>query len=140
MRHLKSASLRVGLRLGLAALLFLFPVGYLIWLLSSSQGIAIRFAAKEVDGAGYLRGLLAVEAAADLAALDNAAPPVALLDALRTREGAAELRLGATQAADAAGQAMRGHDRAAALGKLRDLIGLVGDHSNLILDNVLDSY
>jgi hypothetical protein len=85
--RLKLPSLRIGARLGVTALLFLLPVGYLSWLLSAEQNVAVSFASQEADGARYLRGLLAIEAAADLAALDRAPLPAAALEALRTQPG-----------------------------------------------------
>ena len=56
MAQWKTPSLRVGPRLGLAALLFLVPIVYLVWLVTSEQKVAISFAAKEVDGARYELG------------------------------------------------------------------------------------
>jgi len=89
----RALSLRVGQRLGLAALLFLFPVAYLTWLLTVEQNVAIQFANKEIDGTHYLRGLLAVEATADIADLDGTGLPVGLLGALHQQEAAREARL-----------------------------------------------
>ena len=136
----KSVSIRIAPRLGLAALLFLVPIVYLVWLVTSEQKVAIAFAAKEVDGAAFLRGLLSVEAAADKAVLDGTAPPAASMVDLRDRLAGSINRLGVSDDTGAATDVMRGTDVAAARKWLRDLISLVGDHSNLILDNVLDSY
>ena len=133
-------SLRVGPKLALTALLFLIPVGYMLWLLTAEQAIAIRFAEKEVDGAHLLRGLLSVQAAVDGGMIDRAAVPSGALDQLGRLDGDAVARLEAGDGIAAVRQAAGGPDQAAARRRLRDLIALVGDHSNLILDNVLDSY
>ena len=140
MAQWKTPSLRVGPRLGLAALLFLVPIVYLVWLVTSEQKVAISFAAKEVDGARYLRGLAAVQAAADTALLNGTAPPAAAFSTLGGSLAAEAGRLAVEDAVAAAAAAMAGADLPAARAKLRDLIGVIGDHSNLILDNVLDSY
>ena len=44
-------------KLGLASLLFLVPVAYMVWALVASQNIAIDFGDKENAGNFYLRGL-----------------------------------------------------------------------------------
>ncbi len=140
MKLFNRLSLRVGPRLGLAALWFLFPAGYLIWLLTAAQNAGIDFASKELDGARLLRGLIAVQSATEQAVLDNTALPAAQLDRLRQVQSDAAERLGLDAAAAATARALAGADRPAAQAKLRDLIAMLGNNSNQILDNVLDSY
>ena len=133
-------SLRAGPRLGLAALLFLFPVGYLIWLLTAQENADIRFASRELDGVRLLRGLLVVQADMNMAVLDGTPLPAPKLQTLHTQLAGEAARLDVATGFDKAARALAGPDRAAAQAELRALIGLVGDHSNLILDNVLESY
>lgn len=140
MRLFSRLSLRAGPRLGLAALLFLVPVGYLIWLLTVTGNIAIDFASKELDGARLLRGLIEVQSGSALAVLDGSKLPQDALAKLRAGQAEAAGRLNIGGGVEGLGAAMTGPDKAAARAKLRDLIGQLGDHSNLILDNVLDSY
>jgi methyl-accepting chemotaxis protein len=138
-------TLGIAHRLGLAALLFLVPVAYLLWTLVAQQNISIAFAQKEVEGSAYLRALAPprltlARAAAGVAhgSAVAAAPPVR----------AAEARFGAemesaTEARAAVEALERARDAAgieAAQKALRALVARVGDKSNLILDPDLDSY
>src|SRR5215813_11453395 len=50
-------SFTIAHKLGLASLLFLVPVAYMVWALVASQNIAIDFGNKENIGNFYLRGL-----------------------------------------------------------------------------------
>jgi methyl-accepting chemotaxis protein len=134
------ASLRVGGRLGLAGLVFLCPVAYLMWLLATQQLVAITFASQEVDGIRYLRGVNAIAAEMELAILTHAPPPADHLDALRAAQAAAEARLGIAAEAEATARALHGGDAFVARTRLRKLVGTVGDRSNLALDNVLETY
>ncbi|WP_049973724.1 methyl-accepting chemotaxis protein [Azospirillum sp. B4] len=137
--------------LGLTSLLFLVPVGYLLWALLAQQNIAIDFADKELVGNGYLRGLSAVELSVDRGLITGSA--AALKDAATEVEGlerrfgagmesadlaastAKALRIAATGAATGNAATL-----ASALKEVRALIARVGDKSNLILDPDLDSY
>jgi methyl-accepting chemotaxis protein len=131
---------RVATRLGFLSLLFLVPVGYQMWLLIKVQNVAISFAAREVDGVHYLRGLLAVQAATERAVLDGAALPTAQMTALHARDTAEESRLGIAAPAASVARAMGRSDRQMGRTHVRDLIATVGDRSNLVLDNVLETY
>lgn len=127
--------LRIAHRLGVAALAFLAPVAPLVWLLISAQNLSIVFASQEVAGAGYLGRLLPLHAAVARAELGvGAAPDAAALARLEALYGGT---LDTAAAARAAREALGG---ATARGKLRALITRVGDCSNLILDNVLETY
>jgi methyl-accepting chemotaxis protein len=126
--------LRIGQRIGLAMALFVLPVAVVLVLLVQGQNKDIGFAAKEVAGTGALRALGGMQLAADhtllgrngAAGLGDTAADFAMLGLGQAAQGVAAL--------GAAGDA--GKARAA----VRDLQGQAGDHSNLILDNVLDTY
>ncbi|HYC02087.1 MAG TPA: methyl-accepting chemotaxis protein [Azospirillaceae bacterium] len=136
--------LGITYKLGLASLLFLFPVGYLLVALIASQNVAIDFARKEEAGTAYLKGLTALQfemARGGVAGtrLDGAkaADQVARLEAAHG-EGMESTTHVATLTA-ALKRAGDGGD-AKAREALRALVGRVGDKSNLILDPDLDSY
>ncbi len=137
-------SLRIAHKLGLAALAFIVPIGFLLWQLAAEQHVAIDFASKELKGAHYLRGLVAIEAALATAALDQTAAPGQAAHGLETLAGEFDGALGTGAASAAAMQALgdpkANTDLTDARSKLRDLISLIGDRSNLILDNVLETY
>lgn len=58
---MRTPTLRIAHKLGLAALAFLAPVAYLLCALVAQQNIAIDFADKERVGTLYLRGLWPVQ-------------------------------------------------------------------------------
>jgi methyl-accepting chemotaxis protein len=133
--------LTIAHKLGLASLLFLVPIAYLLWALIAQQNIAIDFATKENLGNGYLHGLATIHLALTGEAIDSHQslatdlPRIADLEA-RFGDGmeSGDLAAKATQAvANAKPDSL---DTSA----LRDLIGRIGDKSNLILDPDLDSY
>jgi methyl-accepting chemotaxis protein len=135
------ADLSVAWKLGLAALCFALPTCFIVWSLIAEQDIAIRFAAQEATGAAYLTELAAVQGDAASAALRGEPDDPRYGAAVAALEG----RFGATmQSAEQAKAVLeafgkpRGLDEGRA--RLRDLIGRIGDRSNLILDNVLDTY
>ncbi|QJE73935.1 HAMP domain-containing protein [Aerophototrophica crusticola] len=137
-------SLGIAHKLGLASLLFLFPVGFLLVALVNSQNVAIDFARKEEDGAAYLKGLTAVQFEMARAGVAGAALDTAKLagavQKLETAHGE-----GMESAAHVATlldtlKKAGGKDDATAREALRALVSRVGDKSNLILDPDLDSY
>ncbi len=136
-------SLRLAHKIGLSTALFLAPLALVLYLLVQGQNKDIVFAAREVAGTQALATLSGWQIAADRALLGGAAPASGVED-LTAGSGAAFATLGLPTKGQAAGRAVRAATDAAALAKsrqgLRDLQGTVGDHSNLILDNVLDSY
>ncbi|SMF79566.1 Methyl-accepting chemotaxis protein [Tistlia consotensis] len=140
------AALKISQKLGIASLLFVVPIAYLIWALIGQQNIAIDFAGKEIAGTLYLRGLDGVQAELAKAVLaeTNPVPPAERVRALETRYGegmeSAELAKQAGDALAAAGETRSAETLAAAQHSLRALIGRIGDKSNLILDPDLDSF
>ncbi|MGQ3046251.1 MAG: methyl-accepting chemotaxis protein [Niveispirillum sp.] len=129
-------------KLGLASLLFLVPVAFLLWALVAKQGEAIGFAEKEQQGTLYLRGLAQVQMTLAKAEISGGTVDgKALADQVKKLDGQyGDGMEAATQVKDTitalgAGQAT-GPGRTA----LRALITRVGDKSNLILDPDLDSY
>jgi methyl-accepting chemotaxis protein len=133
----------ISSRLSLLSLTFAVPTAYLLWLLIGAQQIAIDFATLEVDGARALARILSVQEAASHAATGghNLAGTVA---ALRDARAALASGLDADQAAETAVNAFAAANDVEAVskarGNLRDLITRIGDRSNLILDNVLETY
>jgi methyl-accepting chemotaxis protein len=133
--------LTIAHKLGLASLLFLIPIAYLLWALVAQQNIAIDFAAKENQGNFYLRELAKIHFSLTGQALDAKQGAVASLPQiadLESRYGdgmeSADLATKATQDVAAANPASLDTS------SLRALIGRIGDKSNLILDPDLDSY
>jgi methyl-accepting chemotaxis protein len=133
--------LTIAHKLGLASLLFLIPVGYLLWALIAQQNIAIDFAAKERVGTLYLRGLAQIHLALTSQAITTqqsspaALPPIAGLES-SYGDGMESAELAGKAAQDVAGAKPAAFDSA----NLRSLIGRIGDKSNLILDPDLDSF
>ncbi len=135
------SSLKIGPKLGLSAVVFLLPTIFGMGMLVSEQNIQIDFTAQEVLGGRYLHGLVDIQSSAAQAALrgQRMAPDwAAKLHDLQSQFGTTLET--ASQADDAATALDPAGDITAARGKLRDLIVRIGDRSNLILDNVLDSY
>ena len=133
--------LTIAHKLGLASLLFLIPIGYLLWALIAQQNIAIDFAAKERVGAFYLRGLAQIHLALTGQALDS--HQTATTDLPRIADLEAKFGDGmesADLATKAAQYVSSAKPDALDTSSLRDLIGRIGDKSNLILDPDLDSY
>jgi methyl-accepting chemotaxis protein len=131
---------RLATKLGLCASAFLLPIACLLGLLVAAQNADIRFAGAEAVGTAYLGVLGRVQADLARAALADRAMPADGMVALRQASRQFGAELDAPADAVMASLADGGDGLAAARGKLRDLIGHVGDRSNLILDNVLDSY
>ncbi len=133
----------ISAKLSLLSLTFAIPTAYLLWLLIGAQQIAIDFATREVDGTRALGLVLPVQAAAVHAAIGGQ-PPARAAGLLRDARSGLAAGLDAGEAAAAAETALAAAGDAAsatdARGKLRDLIVRLGDRSNLILDNVLDTY
>jgi methyl-accepting chemotaxis protein len=131
--------LRLGPKIGLSIGLFVLPVALILVLLASGQNKDIDFATKEVAGTRALEVLGDIQARADAELLSgNGTTAGGGLDA------PAFTQLGLAREASALGQSLSdAHDAAsltAARTALRDLQSKVGDHSNLILDNVLNTY
>jgi methyl-accepting chemotaxis protein len=137
--------LRFGIsaKLSLLSLIFAVPTAYLLWLLIAQQQIALDFAGPEVDGARALGALIPVQTEASRATLARQ-PATSAAGMLRNAQPKIAASLEPQAAVDAAlqafGQASDSDSTVAARGKLRDLITQIGDRSNLILDNVLETY
>ncbi len=136
-------SLRIAHKLGLPVLLFLFPIGYLLYALIAQQQIAIDFAHKEVAGTEYLSGLQHVHMALGRAATGGPAADGAELAAavtkLEAQHGDGMESAGKAKAlSDILGN--KGAVETAKREAARTLIAQIGDKSNLILDPDLDSY
>ena len=136
--------LTVGQVLALATSLFVGPALYLLWLNYAAARLEIDFTHREVAGTAYLAGALHVQAALDGATLAGTGPPAGLADQVRALQATDGNFLAcatlAGQAADALRAADGGADgMAAARQVLRALIARIGDRSNLILDNVLET-
>ena len=129
--------LSIGRKIAMAVATFLLPVAFILWLLASGQGKDIRFAEREVAGVTALRGLLASEVGLDRTIL-GAPARGGTTRSLLTPDLPAFETLGLTHEATALMQA--NGDPAQIRTTLRALVASVGDRSNLILDNVLDSY
>jgi methyl-accepting chemotaxis protein len=137
--------LRLAPRIGAAIALFLLPVLLILAFLVSGQNTNITFAAREVAGTQALAALFPTQLAMErrLVADSHPAPPP-----LSPEASSAFDTLGLAAEAKAAwagaSQAPASHQDSATITKarsaLRDLESAVGDHSNLILDNFLDSY
>jgi len=133
--------LTIAHKLGLASLLFLIPIGYLLWALIAQQNIAIDFAAKENLGTYYLRGLAQIHLSLTGQAINSQQGAASNLPKIADLENSfgdgmesAELATKAVQ--DVAAAKPSELDTSS----LRSLIGRIGDKSNLILDPDLDSY
>jgi methyl-accepting chemotaxis protein len=132
-------SLPIARKIAAAITLFALPALFSLWLLAAGQTKDIRFATLEVAGAQALHGLLAAEQGIDASLLKKI--PSGPAEAAPVRGIAAALQLlGLQNDGDALAAAITAGGATAARQKLRSLISNVGDRSNLILDNVLDSY
>jgi methyl-accepting chemotaxis protein len=129
-------SLPIARKITLAITLFVLPALFSLWMLATAQTKDIDFACRELIGAHGLAAVLRAEQALDEAVLQQTAAPGAA--ALRQAAPAfAQLGLDSEAASLAA---MPQGDPAAARDRLRALLNKLGDRSNLVLDNVLDSY
>ncbi len=137
-------SLRLTAKLGLCASAFIIPIAYLLFLLVSAQNTVIRFAGAELAGARYLKVLGHTQVELARAALGGAGQGPALTSAVVGADAAYADATGTEGLARGTVVALEGAVGAtqvtAARGQLHKLIGRVGDTSNLILDNVLESY
>ena len=133
------SSLRLGPKIGLSIALFVLPVALILVLLAAAQNKDIEFATREVAGTRALATLGDIQAGIDAALLSGAPAPSGGMPDTR-----AFAELGLAGEASALGQSLHGALDAASLtaarAALRDLQSKVGDRSNLILDNVLDTY
>ncbi|MDY0883194.1 methyl-accepting chemotaxis protein [Dongia soli] len=134
--------LKIAHKLGLASLLFLVPVGYLLWALIAQQNLAIDFSNKERIGTLYLHGLAKLHYSLTAAAVAGGKVQLSEVSAsIAPLENAYGANMESADLAIAASQAVASSDlQKLDTSALRALIGRVGDKSNLILDPDLDSY
>lgn len=137
--------LSIATRLGLAACLFLIPIGYGLWSQNESKSVLIAQARWEADGAAYLRGIDKVHAAISRSLvlrerLDSGGLAQSLV-ALRERYGAI---LGADDLSVEVEALVRAKDRSPmkveARRALRKLAQLVANHSGIPLDPEMASF
>jgi methyl-accepting chemotaxis protein len=138
------ARLTIAQRLALVGTLFLLPVAFTLWEVISEQQVEIRFSSQEIAGARYLAGIAPIQARLEQAMLGLAPLPADSADTLAALQAEVGGTLDCESESAAAIAALKAAQDAskldAARGKLRDLITRIGDRSNLILDNVLDTY
>ncbi len=138
---MRARSLRLGHKICLATGLMVVPVALLLVLLVSAQNRDIAFVTREIAGTRVLATLGALQAACEHALAGSSGT-------ISSPPGASELAaarvLGlSAPVLDVVQRVTEASDVASVLkarASLRDLQGTTGDHSNLILDNVLDSY
>ncbi len=131
---------KTGHKLGIAVCGFLLPLAYLVWALIAAQSVELRFTAQETQGARYLTLLAPLQGQVVARTLGDTGY-ADLATTLRLDEAPFRGTLETAKVADAAIEALHEPlDTAAARVKLRDLYNYAGDRSNLILDNVLNSY
>ena len=140
--------LKLVQRLGLLATLFAFPVVFVLWSLIAQKNVEIDFIGKEVTGASYLKAVSPVLYAFEARQIDPSVTVAGTADALRDAQAKLSGTLDTKAAADAAiaaataaaadptDRALLGAAQQAALA----LVARIGDRSNLILDNVLETY
>ena len=132
---------KVGVKLAFASLIFSVPIFYIVWSLVAEQRVAIQFASQELAGAHYLYDLVELQKSAGLASLNQQKSLSGLSADLLKIEAIRGPDLDTTGAVGDVSKALEAKDGlAAARPKIRDLISRIGDRSNLILDNVLDTY
>jgi methyl-accepting chemotaxis protein len=134
-------NIRIGRKLGIAYVLFLLPIAYLLYVVVTQGMVDVHFAQKEQQGVAYLTALREVQ--------DRVLQPDVVLPSadLAKRVEDAEQQYGPdlnTKAvADAAVAALKAPadlSRGAVRTALLTLIGKVADGSNLTLDPDLDSF
>ena len=145
------SGLKIAHKLGSATFLFLIPLAFLLWVYLGQKAQETAFTGPETVGARYLSALLPQLARIEIRGSDPTADLSDLSAALRQSQKSYAQSLGVDKEAEAAAAAAdqiatsgpAGHAdpaRAAAESALLTLIAKVGDRSNLILDNVLETY
>jgi methyl-accepting chemotaxis protein len=138
------ARLGIAHKHALVGLLFLFPLAFALWEIVNEQQTQIRFATQEIAGARYLKAVAPIQVAVERALVGGVTLPADSTASLAAIQSSAGATLASENEATLAIAALReAHDPAGLLiarSRLRDLIVRVGDRSNLILDNVLETY
>ena len=135
------ASLKLAPKFALPAVIFLVLIVVALGVLVADRNTQIDFTTQQARGARYLRGVAEIHGSAALASLGHQGAQAdwrGKVDQLQSRFGRA---LQTNVQAEAAMQSMSNDaDLSTMRAKLRDLIVRIGDRSNLILDQQLDSY
>ena len=122
-------------KLVLAYLLFLTPIVFLGYQMTSDREDNIAFAQKEVAGVSYVATVRAVQEA-----VVRGSGMAALADRIEINERLHGAGFATADAASSLLKALRGTDRLAASQAAADLISKAADGSNLTLDPDLDSF
>jgi methyl-accepting chemotaxis protein len=141
-------NLKVAHRLGLFSTLFAVPMAFVLWALIVQKDVEVDFTGKEVVGTAYLQALSPILTRLE----DRQFDPSVDLSGIPGQLSDAQARLaGPMDTADAAASTIAAAKALAAdpgsgdallktQAALLGLIARVGDRSNLILDNFLDTY
>jgi methyl-accepting chemotaxis protein len=137
--------LSIATRLGVAACLFLAPVGYGLWIQGEAKNAAIATAHREAAGAAYLRGVDAVHSTLARSIvlrrpLDGGGLAQALID-LRSSHGAAlETEALSLDAEELIRNKDRTPTKTAARKALKKLARQIANRSAIVLDEEIASY
>jgi methyl-accepting chemotaxis protein len=123
-------------KLVVSLILFVVPVGFVVYSLIAQQQIAIDFAVKENQGNNYLDAVRSGQIDLWL----GRKPPAGIAKAVEAAERAFGDGMDSSALAAQTLEALGAADKPAAASALRALAARVGDQSNLILDPDLDSY
>ena len=134
------AKLRIAQRLSLAAAFFLCPLAYLVWLGTTQQDLAIHFATAEVTGASFLSALAPIQQGIDSAMASGAPLPAGIDQTLRQVQQDSGDRIATSSASASLAAQLANGVVSAARDQMQNLTTVAGEHSNLILDNVLATY
>jgi methyl-accepting chemotaxis protein len=128
-------NLTISGKLAVAYCLFLAPIGYLGYQMTSDKQTNIAFAQKEILGIHYIAEVRDVQDA-----VVRGGDLSSLTERIRANESLRGADLGTADATTALLKALAGTDRSAAAQAAADLIAKAADGSNLTLDPDLDSF
>ena len=139
---------KIIFQLAALAALFLLPIGLVVGILISVEDAAINIARSEQAGAGYLRALGPVLKAVEVHQYDRSVDLSGIADDLKAAQARFGAKIDASAAARAAiDDAVIANNDPASLDKIMKvqadvlaLIARIGESSNLILDDQLDTY
>ena len=139
---------KIIFQLAALAALFLIPIGLVFGILISVEDAAINIARSEQAGAGYLRALGPVLKAVEVHQYDRSVDLSGIADDLKAAQARFGAKIDASAAARAAiDDAVIANNDPASLDKIMKvqadvlaLIARIGESSNLILDDQLDTY
>ena len=139
---------KIIFQLAALAALFLLPIGLVVGILISVEDAAINIARSEQAGAGYLRALGPVLKAVEVHQYDRSVDLSGIAHDLKAAQARFGAKIDASAAARAAiDDAVIANNDPASLDKIMKvqadvlaLIARIGESSNLILDDQLDTY